>query len=92
MSRTPKKKHDPDAPDRIWFEIEWPVGCGDRIDEVAERRAAAATKLLRKLGDDTSEFWWHKTKQTYCFSFSKPGGFTELVDRGQWLNLTFMAE
>lgn len=87
-----RHKQDPDEADRIWIELEWPVDCGDRTDEVAKRRAEAATKVLRKLGDPQSGFFWNEEEQRYFFDFGGGGGYTELEDHGRWMNLTFMAK
>jgi hypothetical protein len=72
---------------RIWFELEVSSDAA-----VNEERAEKATRILRKLGDDISKFWWNTRINRYCFTFTEAGNFTVLGDSGHWLNLDYMAK
>jgi hypothetical protein len=71
---------------RIWFELEVSSDAA-----VNEERAVKATRLLRKLGDHISKFWWFERNGRYCLTRDEAGGFTELGDSGAWLNLDWLA-
>ena len=72
---------------RIWFELEV---SDDAM--VNTERAEKATRILRKLGDDISKFWWSNRVGRYCLTRDEAGGFTELGDAGAWLNLDYMSK
>ena len=62
---------------RIWFELEVSSDEAVNVD-----RAEKATRILRKLGDTISKFWWNARVGRYCLTRDEAGGFTELGDSG----------
>jgi len=66
---------------RIWLELEKPEN-----DTHAETICKQASLLLHKLGSSKdSEFFWNQSKKLYCYGGDY--GYTELLDKGIWLNL-----
>lgn len=72
---------------RVWMELELPS-----VDtpELGHQRAAAATKLLAKLGigyEGYPAVWFDETKRRYAFTQSSAGTFLWAEDHGHWFNL-----
>ena len=73
--------------DRIWIELGKPTG--KDLKEVADRRAMMATKVLRKLGDEFSGFFWDDKLKCYCVTLDKGGTYVTCEDNGHWFNLEY---
>ncbi len=71
---------------RIWIELDEP-----KSKDHAEEQCRLANNMLRKLGvAEPIGFWWFERKRRYCFTQDVVGGYKELTDRGEWLNLDFL--
>ena len=78
---------------RVWIELELPT----RDDtQLGHDRAAAASKMLRKLGIDTGKHyepvWFDEKKWRYAFVLSSAGSFVWASDHGHWFNLDYLAK
>lgn len=70
---------------RVWIELELPADV-----PTGHERAAAATRLLAKLGvtyDGHPAVWFDETKRRYAFTESSAGSFVWASDHGHWFNL-----
>jgi len=78
------------TPNRIWLELDPPANNQEGHD-----RAAALTRMLRRLGIDhgpnRNACWWNERKQRYCFTLDASGTFVEANDHGHWYNLDYLA-
>jgi len=77
---------------RVWIELELPAS-GEA--SVGHQRAAAASKMLSKLGVDYQGYdpvWFDEKKWRYAFTESSSGCFTWAVDHGRWFNLDRLAK
>lgn len=75
------------ARNRVWIELD-PPAAGH--PEQGHDRAAAASKMLQKLGVDYhghDPVWFDEEKWQYAFTESSAGCFTWAVDHGRWFNL-----
>lgn len=73
------------AINRVWIELE-----RDADPEVCHSRAAAASRMLAKLGVDFGGYvavWFDADKRLYAFTQSSDGSFTWSEDHGRWFNL-----
>ncbi len=76
---------------RVWIELELPAS-GEA--SVGHQRAAAASKVLSKLGVDYRGYdpvWFDEKKWRYAFTESSAGTFVWAVDHGHWFNLDRLA-
>jgi hypothetical protein len=74
---------------RVWIELERASG-----PEVGHARAAAATRMLNKLGVSRGDYpvvWFDEGKGLYAFTQSSDGTFTWSEDHGSWFNLDKLA-
>lgn len=70
---------------RVWIELEV-----DSDHAVNEKRAAAASRMLKRLGVGFKKpVWWYKDKFCYCFQVDEAGGFVMASDKGHWFNLDY---
>jgi hypothetical protein len=72
---------------RVWIELDPPT---PGHPEQGHDRAAAATRLLAKLGIDYGTYpavWFDEKKGKYAFTQSSAGTFTWSLDHGHWFNL-----
>jgi len=72
---------------RAWIELDPPT---PGRPEQGHDRAAAATRLLAKLGIDYETYpavWFDEKKGKYAFTQSSAGTFTWSRDHGHWFNL-----
>lgn len=72
---------------RVWIELD-PPAAGET--QTGHDRAAAATKLLAKLGVDYDTYpavWFDEKKRRYAFTESSAGSFVWASDHGHWFNL-----
>ena len=79
------------ATNRVWIELELPPRDDARL---GHDRAAAASKMLRKLGDATGDYepvWFDEKKWRYAFVLSSAGTFVWATDHGHWFNLDYLA-
>lgn len=70
---------------RVWIELEHASD-----PEVGHSRAAAATRMLNKLGVSRGDYpvvWFDESKGLYAFTQSSDGSFTWASDHGHWFNL-----
>jgi hypothetical protein len=70
---------------RVWIELERATE-----PEICHNRAAAATRMLAKLGLDFDEYpavFFDEQKGLYAFTLSSDGTFTWAEDHGHWFNL-----
>lgn len=80
---------------RVWLELEIPEieGNGKKFDhKLGEARAAAATAVLRKLGEDVARFQWSEEKSFYLLIVDEAGTSLDLRDNGHWFNLDAFAQ
>ena len=79
----PRRKADSRV-NRVWIEIEW-----HKDESVRKERAACMTRMLQRL---SPEFSGEITAGPYHYRYysARPGGFVELVDRGEWFNLDWL--
>ncbi len=75
----------------VWIELPK----ADTFEE-AEENCEAVNKMLEKLGVNFPCFFAVKeqkyTNTYYNFSNGPDGSFTELEDRGKWMNLDYLAQ
>jgi len=72
---------------RVWIELDPPQ---PGHPEQGHDRAAAATRLLAKLGIDYDTYpavWFDEKKRQYAFTQSSAGTFVWASDHGHWFNL-----
>jgi hypothetical protein len=77
---------------RVWIELELPPA---GAPQTGHDRAAAASKMLTKLGVDMGGYdpvWFDEKKWRYAFTESSAGCFTWATDHGHWFNLDYLAE
>ena len=77
------------AINRVWVELE-----RDSDPEVCHARAAAASRMLAKLGLSFGDYvavWFDAEKRLYAFTQSSDGTFTWSEDHGSWFNLDKLA-
>ena len=55
-----------------------------------DMRAEQATRVLRRLGDPISKFWYHEADQKYCLTVDTGGSYLTLNDHGYWFNLDYL--
>jgi len=80
------------AINRVWIELD-PPAAGH--PEQGHDRAAAASRMLTKLGVDCSPcapVWFDEKRGLYAFVESTSGCFTWASDHGHWFNLDYLAE
>lgn len=73
-------------PNRVWIELMPPRG-DDHAKEVCEK----ANRLLKKLGATGRHFGYIAGKG-YIMNNDDGSGYMELIDRGEWFNLDYLAE
>ena len=79
------------ASNRVWIELD-PPAAGH--PEQGHDRAAAATRMLNKLGVSRGDYpvvWFDEKKGKYAFTQSSDGSFTWSSDHGSWFNLDKLA-
>ena len=72
---------------RVWIELDPPT---PGHPEQGHDRAAAAARLLAKLGIDYETYpavWFDEKKGKYAFTQSSAGTFVWASDHGHWFNL-----
>jgi hypothetical protein len=82
----PKQQPQEEKPDRLWIELEIHPDASVNV-----RRADLATRMLRRLGDDISKFWWHEKDRRYCITIDSGGSYMTCADSGHWFRLEFLA-
>ena len=71
---------------RVWIEME-----SGTLEEMQER-AAAANRMMNKLGITFDTFWVHEKDHCYCVNQSANGGYQTMEDNGHWFNLDFLGK